>query len=160
LSRTLIPTLVMWFYQNVHHTGHADEHEGPARGWKRPFVTIHQSFERGFARFRTGFRNLLGVVLHHRKAFCGVFLLFCVATALLIPLLGEDFFPSVDAGQFRLHLRARSGTRIEESARLTDAVEQVIRHEIPEDELAGILDNIGIPNSGISLSYSNNGVIG
>lgn len=160
LSRTLIPTLVMWFYQKVHHTGHGEEEKTPVRGWKRPFVAIHQSFERGFARFRAGFRNLLGVVLHHRKAFCGAFLLFCIATALLIPLLGQDFFPNVDAGQFRLHLRARSGTRIEESARLTEAVEQVIRREIPEDELAGILDNIGIPNSGISLSYSNNGVIG
>ncbi len=161
ISRTLIPTLVMWFYRRVHHTGHGEHgREVPATGWKRPFAAIHHSFERGFARFRDGFRNLLGVVLYHRKAFSATFLLFCVATALLIPLLGQDFFPSVDAGQFRLHLRARSGTRIEESARLTDAVEQTIRREIPEEELAGILDNIGIPNSGISLSYSNNGVIG
>src|SRR5206468_10261087 len=133
-----------WFYRNVHHTGHGHsiEENAPARGWRRPFAAIHHTFERGFSRFRAGYRNLLGVVLHHQKAFAGGFLLFCIATALLIPLLGQDFFPSVDAGQFRLHLRARSGTRIEESARLTDAVEQSIRAEIPADELAGMLDNI------------------
>jgi multidrug efflux pump subunit AcrB len=160
LSRTLIPTLVMWFYRNSHYAGHAIEDDVPATGWLRPFSAIHHTFESGFSRLRSGYRNLLGVVLHHRKAFAGIFLVFCGATALLVPLLGQDFFPSVDAGQLRLHLRARSGTRIEEAARLTDAVEQVIRREIPADELAGILDNIGIPNSGISLSYSNSGVIG
>ncbi len=159
LSRTLIPTLVMWFYQNVHHAGHGHV-EPPARGWRKPFATIHESFERGFARFRSGYRNLLGVTLHHRKSFALIFLLFCGGSAFLTVFLGQDFFPSVDAGQFRLHLRARSGTRIEETARLADSVENLIRQEVPPDELAGILDNIGIPNSGISLSYSNSGLIG
>jgi multidrug efflux pump subunit AcrB len=84
----------------------------------------------------------------------------CVASLLLSLQLGQDFFPNVDAGQFRLHLRARSGTRIEETARLVDLVEQAIRKEIPEQEMGGVLDNIGIPNSGISLSYSNSGLIG
>src|SRR5262249_44467943 len=92
--------------------------------------------------------------------FASVFLVFCVGSLFLVPQLGQDFFPSVDAGQFRLHLRARSGTRIEETARLVDEVEAAIRNEVPADELAGMLDNIGMPNSGISLSYSNSGLIG
>ncbi|HTG44737.1 MAG TPA: efflux RND transporter permease subunit, partial [Verrucomicrobiae bacterium] len=160
LSRTLIPTLVMWFYQKIHHAGHEAARSENAQGWRRPFAMIQAGFERGFERFRAGYRDLLGAVLQHRAAFAGGFILFCAATALLVPLLGRDFFPSVDAGQFRLHLRARSGTRIEETARLVDAVEKVIRREVPERELAGILDNIGIPNSGISLTYSNSGLIG
>jgi multidrug efflux pump subunit AcrB len=162
LSRTLIPTLVMWFYQNVHHSGapgSSSNGEAPSR-WARPFVAIQESFERGFTKFRSGYRNLLGEVLHHRAVFATFFLLFCAGSWLLVTQLGQDFFPSVDAGQFRLHLRARSGTRIEETARLVDQVESVIRQRVPQNELAGILDNIGIPNSGISLSYSNSGLIG
>src|SRR4051812_5981203 len=162
LSRTLIPTLVMWFYRNVHHSA-ADAVQGKVEEpplWTRPFVAIQEKFENGFTRFRAGYRNLLGSVLHHRGAFALVFLAFCAATALLVPQLGQDFFPSVDAGQFRLHLRARSGTRIEETARLVDQVESVVRQQIPAAEYAGMLDNIGIPNSGISLSYSNSGLIG
>ncbi|HEV8541862.1 MAG TPA: efflux RND transporter permease subunit, partial [Verrucomicrobiae bacterium] len=162
LSRTLIPTLVMWFYRNVHHSA-SDEVQGKVDEpglWARPFIAIQERFENGFKRFRAGYRNLLGSVLRHRAAFAGLFLLFCAATILLVPQLGQDFFPSVDAGQFRLHLRARSGTRIEETARLVDQVESVVRKQIPDAEFAGMLDNIGIPNSGISLSYSNSGLIG
>src|SRR2546426_1401511 len=155
LSRTLIPTLVMWFYRNVQL--HGDDESEPDAGWKRGFVAIHKSFERGFARFLAGYRELLGAVLQRRGAFAVLFLLFCGGSWLLAPQLGQDFFPNVDAGGFRLHLRARSGTRIEETAKLVDQVEASIRNEIPDAELAGILDNIGIPTSGISLSYSNNG---
>ncbi len=105
---------------------------------------------------------LVGAALHHRNeclrrwlpAHC------CGASLFLVPELGQDFFPAVDSGQFRLHLRARSGTRIEETARLVDNVEHSIRKEIPAQEVAGILDNIGLPNSGISTSYQNNGTIG
>ncbi len=89
-----------------------------------------------------------------------VFLVFCLASCLLVPMLGQDFFPSVDAGTFRLHVRVRSGTRIEETAKFIDQVEVAIRREIPADELHGILDNIGLPNSGINLSYSDSGVVG
>jgi multidrug efflux pump subunit AcrB len=169
LSRTLIPTLVMWFYRKVHHASgedHAPAQHGSRHGggtpsiWMRPFSAIHDGFERGFSRFRRGYRDLLGAILRRRAAFTGLFVLFCLASALLIPQLGQDFFPSVDAGQFRLHLRARSGTRIEETSRLVDQVETVIKREIPAEEYAGMLDNIGIPNSGISLSYSNSGLIG
>ncbi|HAB15413.1 MAG TPA: efflux RND transporter permease subunit [Verrucomicrobiota bacterium] len=161
LSRTLIPTLVLWFYR------HAGDWHGqgattgtPPRGWTRPFVAIQESFERGFEWFRCRFRTSLAAWLTRRGLLVGLVVMFCAATGLLIPFLGQDFFPTVDAGQFRLHLRAPSGTRIEETARLTDAVEQVIREVVPEEEVAGILDNIGIPTSGISLSYSTSGLTG
>src|ERR1051325_97644 len=176
LSRTLIPTLVMWFYRNVyqlfaakHAALHALETGGTmfrrretddAPIFFRPFVAIQRVFERGFARFRAGYRDLLEAVLHHRAAFSILFLLFCAGSLMLVFELGQDFFPKVDAGQFRLHLRARSGTRIEETAKLVDEVEGAIRNEVPRKEIAGILDNIGVPSSGISLSYSNSGLIG
>lgn len=177
LSRTLIPTLVMWFYRHaehysVHH-GHALDDDWQtggtiirkrevARGprWLRPFTTLQIGFERGFGKFRTGYRSLLATLLHHPIAFGALFLAFCAGSWLMFPHIGQDFFPVVDAGQIRLHLRARTGTRIEETVRLVDRVEQAIREVIPNDEIAGILDNSGIPNSGISLSYSNNGLIG
>ena len=89
-----------------------------------------------------------------------MFLAFCVLSCLLYPLLGRDFFPSVDAGQIRLHMRAATGTRIEETARIADAVEAAIREIVPPDQLETILDNLGVPNSGINLSYSNAGTIG
>ncbi len=130
LSRTLVPTLVMWFYRNVQHYSGHDEPAAVAP-WLRPLVAIQTSFERGFDRFREGYRILLGAVLHHRAPFAVIFLLFCLGSMLLVPQLGQDFFPSVDAGQFRLHLRARSGTRIEETAKLVDEVEVAIRREIP-----------------------------
>ncbi|HSU53004.1 MAG TPA: efflux RND transporter permease subunit, partial [Candidatus Dormibacteraeota bacterium] len=136
LSRTLVPTLVMWFYRNVEHYAEDDEDTGPA--WRKPFSAIHGGFERGFSRFREGYRNLLAGVLAQRGIFVALFLAFCVGSFLLVPQLGQDFFPSVDAGQFRLHLRARSGTRIEETARLVDEVEAAIRKEVPSDELDGM----------------------
>ncbi|MBI3874580.1 MAG: efflux RND transporter permease subunit, partial [Verrucomicrobia bacterium] len=126
----------------------------------RPFHAMNQLFESGFARFREGYRHLLAGVLDQRGTFALLFIVFCAGSWLLATQLGQDFFPTVDAGQLRLHLRARSGTRIEETARLVDEIETDIRHEIPAAELAGILDNIGIPTSGISLSYSNSGLIG
>ncbi len=162
LSRTLIPTLVMWFYRNSPFHGeeeHGVEHPLPT-GWTRPFAIIQRAFEHGFFNFREAYRNLLAGFLAHRGMFALIFLGLCGASLLLLPMLGQDFFPSVDAGQFRMHLRARSGTRVEETARLVERVEQFIRRNIPANELEGILDNIGIPNSGISLSYSNNGLIG
>ncbi len=158
LSRTLVPTLVMWFYRNTRHYDHKDS--VPARGWRAPFSAIHRGFERGFARLRENYRSLLSAVLARRGRFAVIFAGFCVGSFLLVPQLGQDFFPSVDAGQFRLHLRARSGTRIEETAKLVDEVEAAIRAEVPADEFAGMLDNIGVPSSGIALSYSNSGLIG
>ena len=163
LSRTLIPTLVMWFYRNSpyhsHEAGDAAD-EAPPRGWSAPFVHVQRAFERGFAGFRNGYRALLGTVMQRRGPFAVVFLACCIASFALVPQLGQDFFPKVDGGQFRLHLRARSGTRIEETTRLVERVVKTIRDVVPEHEVGGILDNIGIPFSGIALSYSNSGVIG
>jgi multidrug efflux pump subunit AcrB len=163
LSRTLIPTLVMWFYKNYsyyehHAAGHADAH--PATGWARPFAAFQQRFERGFDRLRDAYTRLLEAIFARRIAFALLFIAFCAGTWLLLPLLGQDFFPTVDAGQIRLHVRTRSGTRVEETARLVDEIETAIRREIPPSQVDGILDNIGIPNSSISTSYSNNGLIG
>src|SRR6516165_4536539 len=143
LSRTLVPTLVMWFYRHVQHYGASGEKKTGTR--PNLFVGIQAAFERGFERFRESYRVLLGALLHHRGVFALLFLFFCLGSMLLLPQLGQDFFPLVDAGQFRLHLRARSGTRIEETAKLVDQVEAAIRSELPAEELAGILDNIGIP---------------
>ena len=158
LSRTLVPTLVMWFERNVNHK----EHTNAARvsPWIRPLVLFQQGFERAFERFRQGYHKLLGVILSHRVLFAGGFLAFSVASWLLVPFLGQDFFPSVDAGTFRLHVRAHTGTRIEESAVLIDHVEERIRREIPAKELQGIIDNIGLPVSGINLSYNDSGTAG
>jgi multidrug efflux pump subunit AcrB len=160
LSRTLIPTLVLWFYRKIHHVGHGNGHNKPVTGWKRPFAAIHLGFEERFERFRQWYRGLLSTILAHRGVFAVCFLLFCIGSWLLVTQLGQDFFPTVDAGQLRLHLRAPSGTRIEETVALVERVEKAIRSEIPPNELLGILDNIGIPNSGIALSYSNSGLIG
>jgi multidrug efflux pump subunit AcrB len=159
LSRTLVPTLVMWFYRNTDHYSE-EENGAPAPLWRRPFSAIHRGFEHAFTRFRHGYRNLLSSVLQRRGTFALLFIAFCLASGFLTPQLGQDFFPNVDAGQFRLHLRARSGTRIEETAKLVDEVERTIRADIPAHEIAGVLDNIGVPSSGISLSYSNSGLIG
>ncbi|HEY3900342.1 MAG TPA: efflux RND transporter permease subunit [Chthoniobacter sp.] len=164
LSRTLIPTLVMYFYRNSPYHGHNEDGElgdDPLpTGWTAPFARIQRAFEHGFSRLREGYRALLTAVLAKRVVFALGFLTFCLVTLLLTPQLGQDFFPKTDGGQFRLHLRTRSGTRIEETAKFVEQVDQTIRSVIPANELSGILDNIGIPFSGIALSYSNSGVIG
>ena len=175
LSRTLVPTLVMWFYRNVERGRDVSPKRPrpdasakrpylnmPAATalWLRPLAALQTSFEQGFDRFREGYRMLLGAVLHHRTPFAVLFLVFCIGSMLLVPQLGQDFFPSVDAGQFRLHLRARSGTRIEETAKLVDEVEVAIRQEIPAAEFHGMLDNIGIPASSINLTYNDSGLVG
>ena len=167
LSRTLVPTLVMWFERSVHpHDGDASpspilnpETKKSSR-WLRPLVRFQQGFVHAFDRFRERYRNLLALILAHRLAFGAGFLCFCVASLLLIPFLGQDFFPSVDAGIFRLHVRAHTGTRIEETAVLVDHVESAIRREIPAAEIQGIIDNIGLPISGINLSYNDSGTAG
>jgi multidrug efflux pump subunit AcrB len=124
------------------------------------FARLNQRFEHGFEALRDRYLQLLDQCLEHRKLFVGCFLAFCLLSLMLIPLLGRDFFPYVDAGQIRLHVRAKTGTRIEETARLVDQVDRYIRTQIPPDETDGILDNIGLPTSGINLSYSNSGTVG
>jgi len=160
LSRTLVPTLVMWLERGRHHSGVAAHSVTRHPLWVRSFVQCQAAFDRGFGRFRDRYRDLLGRVLAHRLAFGVAFLGFCAASFLLVPLLGQDFFPSVDAGIFRLHVRAHTGTRIEESASLVDRVETAIRRQIPAREINGIIDNIGLPASQMNLSYSDSGVAG
>jgi multidrug efflux pump subunit AcrB len=159
LSRTLVPTLVMWFYRHFEYHGHLTDSAG-ASWWLRPFVAVQLGFERGFARLKDCYGHYLSAVLRHRLPFAAAFLGFCIVTGLGLPELGQDFFPSVDTGQFRLHLRARSGTRVEETAKLTDQVEAAIRRELPASEIAGMLDNIGMPAGGIPLTYIDSGLIG
>jgi multidrug efflux pump subunit AcrB len=151
LSRTLIPTLVMFIMR-----GHEHRAEAP----KSFLGRFQRGFERKFEDFRRGYEQLLETTLEHRGIFVLCFLAFCLLSLGLFMFLGQDFFPQVDAGQLRLHVRGRSGLRVEETARLCDEVEGVLRQEIPKKELQTILDNIGLPNSGINQSYSSNGTIG
>ena len=124
------------------------------------FGRLQHKFEEGFNRLREGYHRTLDKALRHHWMFAIIFLLFCLGSMILIPFLGQDFFPTVDAGEFKLHIRAKTGTRVEETAKLCDQIEDSIRKKIPADQLDGILDNIGLPYSGINLSYSNSGVIG
>ena len=157
LSRTLVPTLVMWFYRRGKK---AKSEASMLPTWLRPLAALQLRFEKSFLGFSKKYRQLLGTVLAHRVLFVILFLIFCAGTWLLIPQLGQDFFPAVDAGQFRLHVRAHSGTRIEETIQLVDRIESAIREEIPARELSGMLDNVGIPSGGIPLTYIDNGLTG
>ncbi|MBV8620536.1 MAG: efflux RND transporter permease subunit [Curvibacter sp.] len=151
LSRTLVPTLVMLLMR------HAPGDEGG-----RPHVLrrLYLRFDAGFEHLRGGYVLILSALLPRRRGFIAGFLLFCLASCGLFTVLGRDFFPSVDAGLIRLHFRAPTGTRIEETARLADAIEAAIRETVPAQELETVLDNLGLPYSGINLSYSNAGTIG
>ena len=151
LSRTLVPTMVLYIMRG---------HEHKAATPKTILGRLQRGFESAFEKFREAYRDLLGNALEHRKIFAAAFLSFCVLSSGLIFFLGQDFFPAVDAGVFRLHVRARAGTRIEETARLCDEVEKVLRQEIPRNELVTILDNIGLPFSSINTTYSTSGTIG
>ena len=153
LSRTLVPTLVMLLMAN---------HDSNALPSDKPNLLqrTYQRFDRRFERLRGGYIIVLSGLLARRRFYASLFLGFAILSCSLFLVLGRDFFPSVDAGQIRLHMRAPTGTQIEETARLADQVEAVIREVIPKQELVTILDNLGVPNSGINLSYSNAGTIG
>jgi multidrug efflux pump subunit AcrB len=155
-SRTIIPTMVLFLLRKEVERHRMPEAE-QERGW---FARFHHRFELAFQKLQHAYSGLLQLCLDRRALFAAGFLIFCAGSTLLLPVLGNDFFPSVDTGQFRLHVRAKTGTRIEETASLVDQVEHSIRAKIPASELSGILDNIGLPTSGINLSYSNSGTIG
>src|SRR5580693_4961319 len=155
-SRTIVPTMAMYLLSSEDEYK-PEEHVGEKQGFFRRY---QQKFEHGFEKFREGYRRGLASVLDWPKIFGACFLIFCVLSVGLVALLGRDFFPKVDAGQIRLHFRARTGLRIEETARLADEVDAVIRETIPSKELQTVLDNIGVPYSGINLSYSNSGTFG
>jgi multidrug efflux pump subunit AcrB len=159
LSRTLVPTLAMYWMKEVGPGGHghaAPKKSGGLFGW---FGAFHRGFERRFEAFRESYRDLLAMCL--RNAWKMVFLVvgFSVASLLLFPFLGQNFFPNVDAGRFDLHVRTKTGMRIEETARNVDLIEQMIRKVIPANQLQGIIDNLGIPYSGINTSYNNTGTM-
>ena len=149
LSRTLVPTLAMYLLRLKHRGSTIN-----------PFVLAQRVFEDGFNRLRAFYSGLLAILVRRRVLFVPVFLLLCVSSFLLYPWLGQDFFPTSDAGQFKLHLRAKTGTRIEETARLCDLVEQAIRRRIPRRQLVGILDVVGLPYSSINTIYSNSAPVG
>jgi len=155
-SRTIVPTMAMYLLSSADEYK-PEEHVGEKQGLFRRY---QQGFERAFERFREGYRHGLEAALDWPKFFGACFLAFCVLSVGLVGFLGRDFFPKVDAGQIRLHFRARTGLRIEETARLADEVDGVIRETIPPKELQTVLDNIGVPYSGINLSYSNSGTFG
>jgi multidrug efflux pump subunit AcrB len=138
LSRTLVPTLAMYLLR-PHAHGSA-----PTRN---PFALFQRGFERAFERMRAAYRSLLTRLLTRQGAFVSVFFAACLLAWVLVPWLGENFFPVSDNGQFILHLRAKTGMRIEETARLADLVEAAIRREIPASELNNIIDNIGLPTA-------------
>jgi multidrug efflux pump subunit AcrB len=151
LSRTLVPTLVMLLMD--HTPPHAD---APVSLLQR----VYRAFDARFEKLRAGYNEILAAVLERRRAFAGSFLAFCVLSCGLVFLLGRDFFPSVDAGQIRLHMRMPSGTRIEETARAANEIEAVIRKLIPASELGTMIDNLGVPVSSINNTYSNAGAFG
>ena len=151
LSRTLVPTLAMYLLKPAH--------EGAAES-RNPLVRWQRAFDRGFDRVRGAYRDLLTTLVGRRALFIPLFLGTCLLVFLLAPLLGQNFFPDTDSGQISLHMRAKTGTRIEETARVADLVEAAIRREIPASELDVILDNIGLPYSSINWMHSASGVIG
>ena len=156
LSRTLVPTMAR--YLLVQQT-EEERHEITERS-RNPFVRLQTKFESGFERFRHAYSRALDASIKHRKVFTICFFAFCALSFLLLPLVGEDFFPRVDSGEFKLHVRAPIGTRIEETAALCDRIEDDIRSTIPSSQLSNIVDNIGLPYSSINLSYSNSAPIG
>jgi multidrug efflux pump subunit AcrB len=155
LSRTVVPTMAKYLLRGHEHDA---AHTASSRN---PFVRMQVRFEEAFERLRKRYHGLLERCLHHRRAFLIAFFAACLGSlALIIPWLGQDFFPTIDSGSFNLHLRAPTGTRIEETARLCDLVEQFIKQQLPPGEISNVIDNIGLPYSGINTSYNNTGTVG
>jgi multidrug efflux pump subunit AcrB len=152
LSRTVVPMMAKYLLRHEHP---------PSTKPRNPLVRMQVRFEEAFERFREHYHRLLERCLHHRRAFLVTFFAACLGSlALLLPWLGRDFFPTIDSGSFNLHMRAPTGMRIEETARLCDLVERSIRQQLPPGEVSNVIDNIGLPYSGINTSYSNTGTVG
>ena len=155
LSRTLVPTLAKYWLKTHEHK------QNQAAITRNPLKIMQLNFERGFEKLRTKYYYTLEAALHHRGGFLGIFMAFLIVSiALLAPYLGSNFFPTVDGGQIKLHIRGHSGLRVEETAKLCDEIDTIIRKTIPQEELESVVDNIGMPVSGINLSYSNSAPIG
>jgi CzcA family heavy metal efflux pump len=151
LSRTLVPTMAMYLLRAKPHGGSRS---------RNPLARFQRGFERRFEQVRGAYHDALIVLVRRRALFIPIFLAGCVCAFGLLPWLGQDFFPNTDSGQFILHMRAKTGTRIEDTARLADQVESAIRKIIPPRELDTILDNIGLPYSTINLTHTSSGVVG
>jgi multidrug efflux pump subunit AcrB len=167
LSRTLVPTLANYLLRRHAPGAHATDpatgsgtESNPARPSRNPLVRFQQGFERRFEAVRSGYGGLLELGLRNRARVIAGFLGFTLLSFALAPYLGQDFFPTVDGGQIKMHVRAQTGTRIEETTRLADRIGEAIRKIIPADELDGIVDNIGLSVSGINMAYNNSGTIG
>jgi multidrug efflux pump subunit AcrB len=158
LSRTLIPTLAKYWLKK--------QDDSQPRGRRNFLVRWQQGFEHGFERLREGYRETLSMAIDGGGRFAVLFLVAMAATGVLafpfgpLPGLGQDFFPTVDAGQLKLHIRASTGLRIEETAVLCDAIEKTIRELVPAREITSIVDNLGLPYSGINLAYSTSAPVG
>ncbi len=151
ISRTLVPTLAMYLLK-------AHDHQAvPSRN---PLARFQRAFERGFERVRSGYEGLLTRLVAARKLFIPLFVLGCLLVMLLVPFLGQNFFPATDNGTFILHIRAKTGTRIEETAKLADQVENQIRQVIPPAQMDNILDNIGLPYSTLNTQHATSGLFG
>jgi multidrug efflux pump subunit AcrB len=156
LSRTIVPTMAMYLLKE-----HDPEQAELSKTSRNPFTRFQLAFERRFEQLRNFYHGLLALAVGRAVTFLILFMVFCIGSfALLYPFLGQDFFPTVDGQQFEIHMRAPTGTRIEDTAREADEVENLIRANIPPSEVASIVDIIGLPYSGLNLSYSNTGVAG
>jgi multidrug efflux pump subunit AcrB len=155
LSRTLVPTMAKYLLHPHEHHGH-----GEAPPSRNPLVRFQRGFEASFERLRAGYRDLLALALDHRPTFIIGFIGVVGLSFLLVPYLGRNFFPSVDAGQILMHARTQVGIRVEDSAAQFAQIQKAIRTVIPSDEIETMTDNIGMPISGINMTYNNTGVIG
>ena len=155
LSRTIVPTMARYLLSDNTLLAEGNPQKKP-----HIFSRMQQRFEHGFEGLRDRYHGVLEICVRHNRLFAISFLAVCILSFALLPLLGQDFFPAVDTGEFKLHLRAPTGTRIEETAALCDHVEDAIRKEIPQNEIRSVIDNIGLPYSGINLSYSNSAPTG
>ena len=157
LSRTLVPTMAKYL---LHPHSHDDPHGEGRKPSRNPLVRFQRRFEARFEKIRASYHGLLALALAHRKVFTIGFMAFVVLSFALVPMLGRNFFPSVDSGQILMHVRAPVGTRVEESARLFAEVTDAVRRVIPKEELGTVVDNIGLSSSGINNTYNNTGTIG
>ena len=165
LSRTLVPTLANYLlkaHDGAHLRQVMEGHDAQAgrRSTRNPLVRFQHAFEVRFEQLRDGYRTLLALALEERRRFIIGFMVVVLASFALVPLLGRNFFPQIDAGQINLHVRAPTGMRIEETAAEFDHIEQAVRAAIPPNQLGDIVDNIGLPYSGLNLAYSNTGTVG
>jgi len=159
LSRTLVPTMAKYLLRRLATRANSGA-ELPTRAARNPLVRLQSGFEQHFERIRGQYHALLELALSHRRAFVVGFVGVVLASFALVPMLGRNFFPAVDSGQILMHVRLQVGTRVEDSASVFAKIESVIREVIPPVELGTLVDNVGMPVSGINLSYNNTGTIG